>query len=72
MQRRFDKGSDSEEVAALRDIDGSEFAGPPIHILKDVPVDSFQMRHVEPPYQRRCVEFNEPRRSGVRLEGVKL
>ena len=59
-------------MATFRDVDRPALASPPIHILKNVPVDSFQVRCIELTNQRRRVEFNKPHWRPICFEGVKL
>jgi hypothetical protein len=60
LQCRLDESGGSEKLATLRDIHRSEFTGPRIDILKDMPVDGLKVRSIEPSRQRSRVEFDQP------------
>src|SRR5471030_290485 len=68
LNGRLNEGCDGKQRAALRNIDPAGLACPGVDILKDVPVDSFEVRYVKTPLQRSGVKLDQPRHRRVSLE----
>jgi hypothetical protein len=56
-----------EQVAALADVDGSQLAGPLIHIAKQVPMNGLKVRKIKAACEGRVGKFTGPLRYEVRL-----
>ena len=53
LQRRFQEGSEPEEMAALRNVHRPKLSHPFVDILENMPMDRLQVREIESACNRR-------------------